>query len=298
VRDDENVVAAVVPGNRKGRCAEIVLWRVGRAPVVIKTIVQCDEDGAGIDAVVDLALGGQIVLWQETNGGNNLELSISKATLTRPKEQRFGRRERRRRQATRRATDRPLSATVLLAYARGRSATPRAVTTRPCSQGRPILRAAAAPGRRAGAGLRPDAFFLIWTDGHAILIWHADKTLRSSTHGRVLWRQTAVPGLVGAAFQGSQLVADADGPVGVASAPHRADFEPSPLPGARARDLTADRRARLARHDAPDPALRRPRTDVPARGARPARAAGPVRRRDARCGSRAPRSALGEPGLR
>ena len=30
VRADGNLVAAVVPGNRKGRCAEIVLWRVGR----------------------------------------------------------------------------------------------------------------------------------------------------------------------------------------------------------------------------------------------------------------------------
>src|SRR5205085_1613187 len=50
-------------------------------------IVQCENDGVGLDALVDLALGGQTVLWQETNGGNNLEVSISKATLTRPKEQ-------------------------------------------------------------------------------------------------------------------------------------------------------------------------------------------------------------------
>ena len=49
--------------------------------------MQCDGDGVGLDSVDELALGGQTVAWQETNGGNNLELSISKATLTRPKEQ-------------------------------------------------------------------------------------------------------------------------------------------------------------------------------------------------------------------
>src|SRR5581483_863684 len=52
-----------------------------------RTIAQCADDGVGLDSVDGLALGGQTVLWQETNGGNNLELIVHKATLARPKAQ-------------------------------------------------------------------------------------------------------------------------------------------------------------------------------------------------------------------
>jgi hypothetical protein len=53
----------------------------------------------------------------------------------------------------------------------------------------------------------PDAIFPLWTDGHAILVEHEDRTLvLLDRRGRVLWRHSAVPGLVGAVFQGSQLV--------------------------------------------------------------------------------------------
>ena len=66
---------------------EIVLWRVGATPVTIKTIDECSNDGAGLDEVIDLALAGQRVAFQETNGGNNLEMIVSTATLARPRPQ-------------------------------------------------------------------------------------------------------------------------------------------------------------------------------------------------------------------
>jgi hypothetical protein len=212
VRADGNVVAAVVPGNRKGRCAEIVLWPMGRAAKTIKTIVQCDADGAGLDAVVDLALGGQTALWQETNGGNNLELSVSKATLTHPKEQEVSYVENGGGAAGDTAGDWTGSLVghgSLLAYESWKECDRVGGDyARPCSQDRPDLyaqRLHRVGGRVLVFG--PESFFPVWTDGHAILIWHADKTLvLVDSGGRVLWRHVAVPGLIGAAFQGSQLV--------------------------------------------------------------------------------------------
>ena len=214
VRADGNLVAAVVPGNRKGRCAEIVLWRVGHAPVTIRTIAQCDDDGVGLDSVDELALGGQTVAWQETNGGNNLELIIRKATLARPKARDVSYVEN-----GGGAAGDPAGDWTGSLVGHGPTARLRLVdAVRPSAGGG--LRA-----RRAPTGLRdvyaerlhriggrvlawgPDAVYPIWSDGKAILVRHADHTLVIvDAHGRVLWRHTAVPGLVGAAFQGSQVV--------------------------------------------------------------------------------------------
>lgn len=212
VRADGNLLAAVVPGNRKGRCAEIVLWRIGRAPVTIKTIVQCDNDGIGLDGVDELALGGQTALWQETNGGNNLELSIGKATLTRPKEQEVSYVENGGGAADDPAGDWTGSIVGhggLLAYGSWRECDRAGGDyARPCAPGRPDVYAQRL--HRVGGRVLlwgADAIFPIWTDGHAILVRHLDHTLvLVDSAGRVLWRHSAVPGLVGAAFQGSQLV--------------------------------------------------------------------------------------------
>ena len=162
--------------------------------------------------MADLALGGQTVLWQETNGGNNLELSISKATLTRPKEREVSYVENGGGAAGDPAGDWTGSLVGhrgLLAYESWKECDRAGGDyARQCSQGRPDLYAQRL--HRVGGRLPvfgPDAFFPVWTDGHAILIWHADKTLvLVDSNGRVLWRHSAVPGLVGAVFQGSQLV--------------------------------------------------------------------------------------------
>jgi hypothetical protein len=211
VRADGNVVAAVVPGNRKGRCASIVLWRVGHAPVTIRTIAQCDDDGVGLDSVAELALGGQTVAWQETNGGNNLELIIRKATLTRPKARDVSYVENGGGAAGDPAGDWTgslLGHGPLLAYASWTECDPAGGGYgRPCSPGRADLyaqRLHRLGGRVLFWGF--DAIFPIWTDGHAILIRHTDQTLvLVDAGGHVLWRHSGIRGLVGAAFQGSQL---------------------------------------------------------------------------------------------
>jgi hypothetical protein len=212
VRADGNLVAAAVPGNRKGRCAQIVLWRVGHTPVAIHTIVQCDADGVGLDAVDELALGGQTVVWQETNGGNNLELGISKATLARPKPKEVSYVENGGGAAGDPAGDWTGSLVGhggLLAYASWTQCDSAGGDyARPCSPGRRDVyaeRLHRIGGRVLAWG--PDAVYPIWSDGNAVLVRHADRTLAIvDAHGRVLWRHTAVPGLVGAVFQGSQLV--------------------------------------------------------------------------------------------
>jgi hypothetical protein len=212
VRTDGDVVAAVVPGDRKGRCAQIVLWRPGHMPVTIKTIVQCDNDGVGLDSVDELALSGQTVAWQETNGGNNLELSISKATLTRPKEQEVSYVENGGGAAGDPAGDWTGSLVghgSLLAYASWKQCDRAGGDyARPCAPGRADLyaqRLHRVGGRVVLWGF--DAIYPVWTDGHAILVRHVDRTLvLVDSGGRVLWRHSAVPGLVGAAFQGTQLV--------------------------------------------------------------------------------------------
>jgi len=212
VRADGDLVAAAVPGDRKGHCAQIVLWRLGHSPVTITTIVQCDNDGVGLDSVDELALGGRTVAWQETNGGNNLELSISKATLTHPKEQEVSYVENGGGAAGDPAGD-WTGALVghgsLLAYGSWKECDRAGGDyARPCAPGRPDLyaqRLLRVGGRVVLFG--PDAIFPIWTDGHAILVRHLDHTLvLVDSGGRVLWRHSAVPGLVGAVFQGSQLV--------------------------------------------------------------------------------------------
>jgi hypothetical protein len=212
LRADGDLVAAAVPGDRKGHCAQIVLWRPGRRPVTIKTIVQCDGDGIGLDAVDELALGGQTVLWQETNGGNNLELGIGKATLTTPKEQEVSYVENGGGAADDPAGDWTGSLVghgSLLAYASWKQCDRAGGDyARECSPDRPDVyaqRLHQVGGRVLLWGA--DAVYPVWTDGRAILVQHADRTLvLVDRSGRVLWRHSAVPGLVGAVFQGSQLV--------------------------------------------------------------------------------------------
>ncbi len=212
VRADGNIVAAAVPGNRKGRCAEIVLWRVGGRAKTIQTIAQCNDDGVGLDAIDQLALGGQTVLWQETNGGNNLELAISKATLTRPKAQTVSYVENGGGAAGDPAGD-WTGALVghgsLLAYASWKQCDRAGGdSTRPCSASRPdryAQRLHRIGGRVLAWG--QDAILPIWTDGKATLVHTLDQALvLFDSAGRMLWRHSAAPSLVGAVFQGSQLV--------------------------------------------------------------------------------------------
>jgi hypothetical protein len=77
-------VAAVVPGNGSTRCTAILLWRPGTKPVSVTTQVGCGRGGF-LEGVAEVALGGKRVIWQETNGGNTLELSVKTATVASPK---------------------------------------------------------------------------------------------------------------------------------------------------------------------------------------------------------------------
>ncbi len=212
VRADGDVVAAVVPGNRKGRCAQIVLWRLGHSPVTIKTIVQCDSDGIGLDSVAELALATQTVAWQETNGGNNLELSISTATLTHPKEHEVSYVENGGGAAGDPAGDYTgdlVGHGRLLAYASWTDCDQAGGDyARPCGNGLPDVYHQALRGTR-GRVLRtgPGVLHPVWTDGTAILIQHADRTLLLlGPRGGGIRSFPAVPGLVGAVFEGGQLV--------------------------------------------------------------------------------------------
>jgi len=75
--------AAVVPGDSRVRCTSIVLWRPGERPVTVRTQVGCGRGGL-LEGLTEVALGGSRVLWQETNGGNNLELLVKTATVANP----------------------------------------------------------------------------------------------------------------------------------------------------------------------------------------------------------------------
>jgi hypothetical protein len=212
VSADGDVVAAIVPGNRKGRCAQIVLWRLGHAPVTVKTIVQCDSDGIGLDSVAELALATRTVAWQETNGGNNLELSISTATLARPKEREISYVENGGGAAGDPAGDYTgdlVGHGRLLAYASWTECDEAGGDyARACSNGLPDVYDQALRGTR-GRVLRSGSGVLhpVWTDGTAILIRHADRSLLLiGPRGGGIRSFPAIPGLVGAVFQGSQLV--------------------------------------------------------------------------------------------
>jgi hypothetical protein len=212
VRADGNVVAAVVPGNRKGRCAQIVLWRVGGKPVTIETIDQCSNDGIGLDAVVDLALAGPRVAFHETNGGNNLEMIVSTATLARPKAKMVSYVENGGGAAGDPAG--PYNGDLvghgsLLTYA----------TWSVCDQAGGGYARTCKPGvavvydqvlHRIGGGVLrrgADVLHAVWTDGSTIAVQHADNSLLLiDSRGRTLRTFPPVKGLVGAAVQGSQLV--------------------------------------------------------------------------------------------
>jgi len=212
VRADGDVVAAVVPGNRKGRCAQIVLWRLGHAPVTIRTIDQCDTDGIGLDAVVELSLARQTVAWQETNGGNNLEMSISTATLAHPAEHDVSYVENGGGAASDPAGDYTgdlVGHGRLLAYAAWKLCDKfQPGYARPCQSGKPDVydeQLRGIGGRVLRTG--PSVLHPVWTDGSRILVRHGDGTLLLlDERGQQVQAFSAVPGLVGAAFQGSRLV--------------------------------------------------------------------------------------------
>jgi len=212
VRADADLVVVAVPGNRKGRCAEIELWRVGHEPATIKTIAQCDNDGVGLDAVVDLAVAGQTVAWQETNGGNNLEISISTATLAHPKEHDVSYVENGGGAAGDPAGDWTgalVGHRSLLAYASWKACDPAGGGyARPCATGSPDIYEQVLHRIGGGTILRgPDGFAPVWTDGATILVRHAGGALvLVDAHGHVVRRFAPVPGLIGAAVDGSQLV--------------------------------------------------------------------------------------------
>jgi hypothetical protein len=213
VRADGNVVAAVVPGNRKGRCASIVLWRIGRAPETIPTIAQCDDDGAGLDSVAELALGGRTVAWQETNGGNNLELIVREATLARPEAHDVSYVENGGGAAGDPAGDWTGSLVghgSLLAFASWTQCdSAGAGYARACAAGLPEQLYDQALDRIGGGVVRrgPGVLQPVWTDGKAILVRHTDGSLvLLDARGRVVQRFAVVRGLVGAVFQGAELV--------------------------------------------------------------------------------------------
>jgi hypothetical protein len=212
VRADGNVIAAVVPGNRKGRCAQIVLWRVGGKPVTIKTIDQCSNDGIGLDKVVDLALAGPRVAFQETNGGNNLEMIVSTATLAQPKPKVVSYVENGGGAAGDPAGDYNgdlVGHGNLLAYATWTLCdSPGGGYARDCKTGLPDIYNQKL--HRIGGGVLltgSDALHPLWSDGNAIIVRHADNVLELvDAQGKPIRTFPAAPGLTGAVFQGSQVV--------------------------------------------------------------------------------------------
>jgi hypothetical protein len=209
VRSDGQVAAAVIPGNRRHRCARIVLWRVGHTPKTIRRLLQCTANGSPVlpDGVIGLALAGTTVAWQETTGGNHRELTIWKATLERPKP-------------------------VLVAYAESQPGSPGGAYNgdlaghgglivyatwmhcdaegtggaRQCAKGQPDVYAQTL--KRLGGGVLRrghDVLDPIWVDSGRVLIRHADGTLLL-LDGPVARSFPATPKLRGAAVEGRQLV--------------------------------------------------------------------------------------------
>jgi hypothetical protein len=214
---DGPLAAAVVRGDGHKRCTQIVLWKPGGAVTTIQTGLGCDED-ALFEGIAEIALGGKRVLWQETNGGNNLELIVNTATLAKPKRADVSYVENGNGAAGDPGgpyTGHLLGDGPLLVFAAWTRCDPYvsegADYAKPCKKGEPVeydggLHQVAA-GRDKVLRSGDDMLYPMWVDGGRILVGRAGpKLMLLRTTGATLRTFDVGPNVDGAVFQGSRLV--------------------------------------------------------------------------------------------
>lgn len=184
---DGPLAAAVVRGNGHGRCTQIVLWRPGSRETTVRTQVGCGK-GTSLEGIAELALGGKRVLWQETNGGHNLELIVETATLGQRRDKTVSYVENGNGAAADPGGDYTghlLADGPLLVFASWTRCDPYtsegAGYARPCKKAEPALYAGALHQVVAGKDtvLRrgDDMLFPVWADGGRILVQSGDSKL-------------------------------------------------------------------------------------------------------------------------
>lgn len=213
---DGPLAAAVVRGDGRSRCTQVVLWQPGTRPVAVKTQVGCGAGGIleGVDA---LALGGKRVLWEETNGGNNLELIVNTATVAAPKSVGVSYAENGNGAAGNPGGDYTgalFADRSLLVFASWTQCDPYAAQgstyARPCEQGKPqyyngiIHRVVGGKDSVLRSG--DDILFPVWVDGGRILVHNGPTLTLLRTTGETLRTFDVGQDVLGSAFQGSRLV--------------------------------------------------------------------------------------------
>ena len=213
---DGALAAAVVAGDGHSRCTQVVLWRPGSKPVTVTTQVGCGQGGP-LEGVDGLALGGNRVLWEETNGGNNLELVVNTATARKPKPVDVSYVENGNGAAGDPGGD--YTGTLyadgpLLVFASWTQCDPYTAQgagyARPCEKGRPayyngVLHRVV--GGKDTVLLRgDDLLFPDWVDGGRILVHNGSKLTLLRTTGETLRTFDVGIDVEKAVFQGSRLV--------------------------------------------------------------------------------------------
>jgi len=207
--------AVVVPGDGRSRCTSIDLWRPGTRPVTVKTQVGCGRGGP-LEGLTELALGGNRVLWQETNGGNSLEFLVKTATVARPVPKDVSYVTNGNGAGGDPAGDWTghLHADgSLLVFARWShcEAAEGGSTYRPCAAGQADVYGGAlhrvVAGRDTILRRGDDVTEPIWVDGGRTLVRRPDGTLALlRTSGATLRTYYVGPGVSDAVFQGARLV--------------------------------------------------------------------------------------------
>ena len=210
---DGRLAAAVVQGDGRKRCARIVLWKPGSKPVTVKLQVGCGEGGP-LEGVDDLALGGNRVLWEETNGGNNLELIVNTATLAKPKPATVSYVENGNGAGGDPGGDYTGSLYAdgpLLTFASWTQCDPYQGSqfARPCEKGKPayyngVLHRVTA-GKDTVLRSGDDMLFPDWVDGGRVLVHNGTKLMLLRTSGATLRTFEVGPDVEQAVFQGSRL---------------------------------------------------------------------------------------------
>ena len=212
---DGALAAGVVPGDGHSRCTRIVLWRPGSKPVTVKLQVGCGQGGP-LEGVDDLALGGNRVLWEETNGGNNLELIVNTATVAKPKPVTVSYVENGNGAGGDPGGDYTGSLYAdgpLLTFASWTQCDPYAAQGaafgRACEKGKPayyngVLHRVAA-GKNTVLRSGDDMLFPDWVDGGRVLVHNGTKLMILRTSGATLRTFEVGPDVEKAVFQGTRL---------------------------------------------------------------------------------------------